>query len=213
MREVEVTTTYQVYKFEELSTKAKDKVKEWYLEGQIPEVFENDVQSQISMMFPNSELKLQYSLNGCQGDGVNIYGYISMQDLLEFKDKFKNEDTDYLSPEIFFSDKEFKAVKFYAKMVPAVTIKLFPNLSYSYCIAFLSEIADSISEALYDIRMIRYDVLNKFEKFAQDTITTLCKEIEDYGYDYFYEISEDELKAYCEDEDYEFLEDGTIFEK
>lgn len=212
MREVEVTTTYQIYKFEELNAEAKEKVKEWYLEGQIPEIFEEDIQSQVSMMFPNSELKIQFSLNYCQGDGVNIYGTISIQDLLEFKDKFKKEDINYPSLEMLFTDKELKALKFYADIISADTIKLPENLRYSYCMVNRAEIAETISEALYDIRMIRYDVLCKFEQFTQDIISNLCREIENEGYDYFYEISEDELKVYCESEDFDFLEDGTVFE-
>lgn len=77
MRAITETITTMVYNFNELSDKAKEKVKEWYLNGQDAEFFYEDSMAYINELFPNSELDIQFSLGYCQGDGFNIYGEIS----------------------------------------------------------------------------------------------------------------------------------------
>ena len=37
-------------------------------------------------LFPNSNLKVEYSLNYCQGDGLNIYGELNIKDILKYLD-------------------------------------------------------------------------------------------------------------------------------
>lgn len=46
-------------------------------------------------------------------------------------------------------------------------------------------------------------MINYFER--------LDKEYEEYGYKYFYEISDEDLADVCENNQYEFLYDGTIY--
>lgn len=80
----EVTMVFNVYRFEELNEKAKKVVKQWYLDGQDSSDFNDILKSELDLFFPNSELNANYSLNYCQGDGVNIHGIISLKDVLEF---------------------------------------------------------------------------------------------------------------------------------
>ena len=40
----------------------------------------------------------------------------------------------------------------------------------------------------------------------------LTKEFEERGYDFFYEISKEDLQEYCESNDYWFYENGEFYE-
>lgn len=85
MRKITEIREFNVYKFAELSQAAKEKVRDWYLEGQseLSYIFTDDCMERLSELFPNSNLEVQYSLGYCQGDGFNIYGEIRLDELLE----------------------------------------------------------------------------------------------------------------------------------
>ena len=51
----------------------------------------------------------------------------------------------------------------------------------------------------------------KFEALVRDIFYKLCKSYENWGYEYFYEISDEDLEDMCEANGYEFLADGTVF--
>ena len=55
------------------------------------------------------------------------------------------------------------------------------------------------------------ETLKKFEAMVKGIFETLCNVYEKWGYEYFYEVSEEEMEDICEANGYEFLEDGTIF--
>ena len=110
MRKITEIREFNVYKFDELSQAAKEKVRDWYLEGQsdLSYIFTEDCMMRLSELFPNSDLEVQYSLDYCQGDGFNIYGEIRLDELLEkiaekftekelkfFKWAFSEYDTSY----------------------------------------------------------------------------------------------------------------------
>ena len=77
-----VTKRYNVYKYFELSEKAKEKAKQWYLDDDFrPQEFERIYTEDLWYLFANSELKLQFSLSHCQGDGLNIYGKLNLTDV------------------------------------------------------------------------------------------------------------------------------------
>lgn len=60
-------------------------------------------------------------------------------------------------------------------------------------------------------RNIPEKTMEKFNKFAGEYLDNLCSEFEKDGYDFFYEISEEDLQKHCEANDYEFLEDGKFY--
>ena len=53
--------------------------------------------------------------------------------------------------------------------------------------------------------------MEKFESMVHGIFEKLCASYEEQGYNYFYEIEEDDLEEMCEVNGYEFLEDGTTF--
>ena len=71
MRKITETREFNVYNFNELSKEAKERVRSWYLEWQSSElgyIFEDDCMERLKELFPDSDLKIQYSLNYCQGN-------------------------------------------------------------------------------------------------------------------------------------------------
>lgn len=88
-----VQKMYKVFSFSELSEKAKDKVRQWYLNDDLrTDIFTEDCLYRLGELFPNSDLKVEYSLGYCQGDGLNIYGDLRLDDVMEYiKDNFTED--------------------------------------------------------------------------------------------------------------------------
>lgn len=109
-----VTREYKIYNFSELSEDAKDKAKQWYLDddfrpSEFTEIYEQDLRN----IFPDSELKLQYSLNYCQGDGLNIYGELNVSNVLNLpKSHFCGDEFNDLIE--YFTEKELRTISRYS---------------------------------------------------------------------------------------------------
>lgn len=196
----------KVYTYNELNEEAKSKVKEWYLEGQESDFYEEMILEKLKEIFPNSDLKVQYNLNNCQGDGVNVYGTLKFEDLIPHTENF------------LFSEKELSTLKTYFNILKlneyVDSFSLPVNPKYSYCmvdyIAFKNNLIYLLKNYI-DESNINKRLLHKFSVFIKTFITNLCEEFEKDGYNYFYEISEDDLKEVCDSNDYEFYEDGTLY--
>ena len=106
MRKIKIVKEFELYNYEELSSEAKEKAKREYLDNLEPALFTDMVETDLKTVFPNSDLKVQYSLNYCQGDGLSVYGS------LDFEDSFnilKGNDYPTLTKDIDpFSEKEIK---------------------------------------------------------------------------------------------------------
>ena len=208
----EVTMGFNVYRFEELNEEAKEVVKQWYLDGQDSSNFNDILKYELDLFFPNSELNANYSLNYCQGDGVNIHGIISLKDVLEFSTLYQLNEF-YPKMKEVFTEKEIKTLNFYFKQISDSTIELPQTRGYA-CSAAMAYVEPSLIESLeYDkIRDINKKLIKKFEKFFIESLMILTKEFEERGYDFFYEISKEDLQEYCESNDYWFYENGEFYE-
>lgn len=79
-----ITKVFNVYDYTELSESAKEKVREWYLDDDLrPQMFKESIDMWLSENFKDSELEVQFSLSSCQGDGLNIYGKVYLDELYE----------------------------------------------------------------------------------------------------------------------------------
>lgn len=205
------TVEYEVYKYNELSDKAKEKVKQWYLEGRNEYIFTEDCEEDLHNLFGENELKVQYSLGYCQGDGFNIYGKVSAKNILNCLEEH-NGGTQLEEFENVLTEKEKKTILHYAE--ECGDIELPSNNRYCYCIARHTDIADDWEYQLENYsgyKNINKEVLEKFESMVHGIFEKLCASYEKWGYEYFYEISEEDLEEMCEANGYEFLEDGTTF--
>lgn len=208
-----VTVEYEVFNYNELSTKAKEKVKNWYLDGQtdLSFIFTEDCEQDLYNLFGDNDLEVQYSLGYCQGDGFNIYGKINAKNIFNCLENH-NGGTQLEEFENALTEKEKKTILHYAEECGAIELPV--NNRYCYCIARYTDIADDWEYQLENYsgyKNINKEVLEKFEKLVKELFTKLCNDYEEYGYNFFYEISEEDLAEICEVNGYEFLEDGTIF--
>lgn len=197
------TKTYTTYKYNELLQCAKEKVKYWYLQGQEPQFFQESVEETCADLYNQTELKVQFSLSSCQGDGLNLYGDFDLIVALDYEE-IKNQ----------FTEKELKALKFYIEESVGTSVKAKCNDRYCYHLDNFIEFAeDMIDDLEYQnsYKNINKDLIFKFEKAIQKLLSKWCSEFEKNGYDYFYEISEEDLNELCECNEYEFLEDGSVF--
>lgn len=202
---------YNVYKFNELNDNAKEKVKQWYLDGQETYIFSEDCKEDLRNLFGKNDLDVQYSLSYCQGDGFNIYGKIYAEDIISCLEKH-NGGTQLEQFEDVLTEKEKKTILHYAKRCGAIELPM--NNRYCYSLADYIDIVEDWEYELkysYEYKNINVEALNKFEKMVRDIFGILCNSYEKWGYEYFYEISDEDLEEMCEANGYEFLEDGTLF--
>ena len=204
------TVEYEVYKYNELSADAKKNVKRWYLDGLFPDMFTDDCNEDLKALFGENDLQVQYSLGYCQGDGFNIYGEIEAQKIFNCLENH-NGGTQLEQFENVLTDKEKKTILHYAR--ECGKIKLPMNSRYCYSLADYIDIKDSWEYDLeyYGFENINVETLEKFEKMVREIFGTLCKSYEKQGYDFFYEIDEEDLEECCEANGYEFTVDGKIF--
>lgn len=200
MRTITTVVTTTLYTFDELSDNAKARVREQYLNSQDAEQFADDCKMYLDELLPNSNLDVQFSLNYCQGDGFNIYGEFSLIDLANvLEDKF--------------TEKEKRFLKWAFEETGINSYKMPMNRRYCYCTAYMYDFTEDLFDALdYDgMRDIRKDTLEKMTREARIYIEKLCRSFENDGYKYFYEVSDDELKEWANDFEYEFTENGDIY--
>lgn len=207
-----VVKTYNVYQFDELSAEAKEKVKDWYLSDPWrAEDFTSMAEEYMKTLFDGTELKVQYSLSYCQGDGLNIYGTVSARDVWNCLQQHRGGE-ELAQFEDRLTEKEWKRILHYADECGDITLPY--NRRYSYCLAEKIDIAGAWYDqlGLYSgYANINEETLKKFERLVIDIFSALCKEWEDLGYEYFYNILDADLADACNANYWEFLSDGTFY--
>lgn len=213
-----VTTTYNIYKYNELSDSAKQNVKDWYLND--PDrayIFSEHVKYDLEYLFgKHNNMEIQYSLGYCQGDGFNIYGSVSVCEVIDFIKEHKLHGDFDKFQNVLTAD-EMKTILLYAEDTNGINLPT--NRHYCYCIADYIEFADewqeqlewAIDECYAAVDSIDIELIKKFEKLTKNLFAELCKMYEKWGYEYFYEVSEEEMQETCEANEWEFYEDGTLW--
>ena len=209
-----ITKTYKIYKYDELSEKAKEEVKQnWLNDRSRIYTFEDECIADLCSLFPDSNLKVQFSLNSCQGDGLNVYGKLNLMNVFSIiRNKKCNNDVfeefmDYLT------ENEQQTIEFYMKTCGKYIELPYNNSNYSYCVSdkldFAKDWIDMLDYCRY--RDIKVDIIRKFEKLISSMFTKLSKDYEATGYKFFYEVDDEEMSDYCEANGLEFYEDGTVY--
>lgn len=201
----------KVYSFAELSEDAKEEAKRWYMNDETrSEDLTSDFESDIDCIFPNSDLNVQWSLNSCQGDGVNIYGSLNLEDILTLPGSGRAPEFDWSQG--YLSEKEIRTMRFYMSAYrDSVDIPI--NRRYTYCMADSLDLSEDFRYELenMEFRNIKIDVLEKVEKLVKQIFHQLCMQFEKAGYTYLYEISDEEMEEGCSANEYYFYEDGSWF--
>lgn len=189
---------FMVYEFSELNESAKKKVKEWYLEDfSRNDIFYEAIKDDLNMMFPDSELDVQYSLNYCQGDGLNVYGHLSMEDMIP---KLKG-----------FTEKEIKRLRFYSRYIPDMEFEENRQYCYSYKYVDTEELLEEWLCWLTGLSGVNTDTIKKYIDYTVKYFRKLDKRYEEDGYAYLYEIDDAELDEMCNINEWLFKEDGTFY--
>lgn len=197
-----ITKQYNLYKYEELNEKAKEKVKEWYLDDYTrSDIFYEDIKYMLAEKYPKSDLDVTYSLSYCQGDGLNIFGELNLYDFVDYWQATEKEKRRIL----FYLEKSYSTFNFET------------NLRYSYSCKFIDKkyIQDDIDEFIENLEYCQLKNIGKqtISKFFYDMIDHFAEldgELEKAGYDFYYNVSEEELQDYCDCNEYEFYENGKL---
>lgn len=165
------------YKYNELSEKVQQSLKEKIVHSwEYMDDFNWKIQDIIDNDFPNSDIKIQWSLDYCQGDGVNVYGVLDYRDAIEFVKKMQPDK---------IKEDFIRIVKFCD-----IDFKLPENPNYTYCYINRVDIAENLIneyEAITDQEPPEdwQTTAERFEAVVIECIENFCKEMEDYGYNYF----------------------------
>lgn len=89
------------------------------------------------------------------------------------------------------------------------------NVHYSYCYVDRAAIADDlesyIKEYAEDEFQMTQQELNNLELVVILALKKICYDLENIGYDWFYEIDSDEVNEIAETNNIEFLKDGGLW--
>lgn len=152
----------KAYTFPELTGEAKEKAKEWYLNDEtLSWELTNNYESDLSCIFPNSDLKVQWSLSYCQGDGVNIYGSVNMEDIFVLS---QNAPA-YNWIDGYLTEKEIRTLRFYMSEYKN-EVKIPVNRRYSYCMADSIDFAEDFRYELENGEFFNEDCIEEPEELS-----------------------------------------------
>ena len=212
-----IVETKEVYTYDELSDSAKQAVKDWYLTercyfGDFDEMVTEDLRN----IFGDNMLDVQYSLSYSQGDGLNVYGKINAEKILDFMGSDVAGELSKKYSNVLSDDDKNKIRQWCDKYgdihYDSVGIIMVPKnpYRYSYCVSDMIEFADDWATELYYYGIEDTGVLAKFEQACRDLFKELCNMYERWGYEYFYEIENNEMSEICSANKWEFYKDGQV---
>lgn len=200
-----ITKTIELYKFEELSKEAQEKVVQWYMDDPSRnDIFSDMCDEFYSSEFPNSELKPNYNLSYRQGDGYNTEGKLRIYDII---DKLK------------FTDEEKKILhSYYDEMNTTFTFQ--SNRQYAYSCKFIDKkyideyVEDDVNNLVYySFPNANSDLIKRMYEQIFDYFENIDRQFKEDGYKFFYEPNMEEIIGSCEANDWWFTKDGNFYEE
>lgn len=193
------------YEYSELNEEAKETAKKWYLnnDSDRTDFLYEDIVTYLKETFENSDLDVCFSLGYCQGDGLNIYGTLNLYDFLEVWEA---------------GEKEKRTLKYYIDT--SLNHYIFEkNNRYCYSCKFIDRkyiddfINEFSNELFYQsIKNINSALIEKFFNDIIDYFEKLDGEYEKSGYEYLYNIDDEEMEYICEANDYYFTKEGLFIQ-
>ena len=187
--------TINAYSFSELDETARQEAKNNVaLKVREPVLFSEDLREVLREDLGLYYLRTYYSLSHCQGDGLCLYGIITFEELfdnLKFrKIAFKgihHKQIQSISNELQYIDFKHKGRYYYANSVYIGSCENNPT---------------DRQEA----------IIEKVIKNVKSWYFSFCKEWENRGYEYFYEIFDEDMELICSEYDYLFTENGELID-
>lgn len=191
---VTITKKINLYEYNELEEKAKERAKENYLETKCEidnDIFLENAMEIVGNYFQFTDgLEVQYNLSSCQGDGVNIYGKFDLRNV---------EGFEWLKSEVdSFELAENR--RYYYSLKSQTETETVEEIITEFEYASGNEVAE------WQVMEIRKMVETVFEKLEK-----VEREIEDCGYKFFYEVSDEEMQEDSETNGVLYLDDGTAY--
>ena len=181
-----------VYEYSELSPQAKEEAKSFLLEGRDPYIFSSDIEEDLKYQY-GLDLKPNYSLNYCQGDGFSLYGEVYFSDFINNNELKKIAMNGLIGFQRGIAEKLINKIKF-------------RPWDKGYCYASSKDI--ELEEEAYTEKEIA--IVEKVRKNIASWYMSVCKQYEKWGYDYFYKITDEEAQDECDCNQYTFFEDGKV---
>lgn len=195
-----VTKNYEVYEYTELSERAKEKAKRDYLQFNFnfaAEYFTEDCLTVLNERYPNSELKVQWDVSGCQGDGVNIYGTFNLKDF-GYSGK---SDIDWILTNC-------KEITLEENKKYAYSLKDFDN-QRRYAV---DEIATNIENStIFKISNAGIEIITDFVNCLFDELEELERQFYDAGDEQINDVSNEIMIELSETNEWYYLENGELF--
>ena len=193
-----ITKEFKIYTYEELSEKAKEKVKQNYIDNLDANDFTYMIIQDLNSIGLKN-LRPYYSLNYCQGDGLCLAGHIDF-------DEINTELKKIFYKDFIFSDyKILKSLKEYSR----IEFNHIGRCYHKHSVEFDIYIDGSFDNKKYNNNKRLAD---KLIKNVKEWYFDKCGQYEKWGYNFFYEIEEEDLQEYFECMEYEFYENGSVFE-
>lgn len=192
-----ITITENLYEFKELPAKVKEDLKQWFL-GRFRDNDEFTLKAH-DLLEPIGfyDVDITYSLNYCQGDGFSFTGRLGTDDVIKLLKANKT----------MISDASFTLFKEYEGYID---IKR-RNYNYNHCrtvgVMALCERYNDYDETDPTLEKICEDIEEEFLNIYE----TICHKLEKEGYNYFYEITEEEMEDLADANDYWFSIDGELY--
>ena len=215
------TVPIKVYEYSELSKDAKEVVRDWYVrEFHTPYTFYDMVKVDLNVLFGNDcDLDVEFSLGHCQGDGLNVYGRIDANRVIDLMSSariqyiVKWDDCGLNHDELDelrewcdeYSDIHYNDIGY-------IDVPQHEYDRYGYSLADQIEFAENWSTELYYHGVDdNANVIGKFEDACRNLFSRINDMYEKMGYDWMYEVSDEELSEELSDMGLEFLENGKVY--
>ena len=184
------------YSFNELDENAKTEAKYCVLNiDRLPEFFTEDMYNGLAENFGLSHLKSYYSLSFSQGDGLCLYGRITASELFD-NDKFKK---------IAFKGIHHKQVQSVYDVLQYIDFEHRSRYYHAKTVYIESE--------EYDPTDRQSVIIQKVVENVKEWYFTFCREWEKQGYEYFYEISDEDMEIACIEYDSLFTKKGKMINR
>lgn len=224
-----ISKEYKVYKFDELSDevkkelidKEKDNQRELYCDTWLDEDMNYKAKELLNDYFGIDDVDVSplYSLSYCQGDGAMMVFSINIKDLNNKYKIFSDEEMRFLMNKDIVNDIRIRHNDNYYYHEYTFSIDYDYYNDYEY-----DDIKDDFDISEKDFNTIDdrfYKLVDTYNKHRSDSefirdIVSMNGELANYGYEcieYWWNCSDEEIIGYIHDNDYDYLENGVIFDE
>ena len=159
-----------------------------------PILFSEDLIEALKEDFGLHHLKTCFSLSHCQGDGLCLYGRIHFDELFDNK-KIKK---------IAFNGIHHKQIQSIYNVLLHIDFEHNGRYFHKNSVCIYSDEYNPTSKQLIIIDKVVENVKRWYYSFS--------KEWEQRGYEYFYEIYDEDMKLICSEYDYLFMKNGKLID-